>query len=437
MTGTPSTMRYSNSSGSYYCSNVIDDGGGYYNCTFNTSSLAVGWYNLTMNYSRQHYNANSTTKTSAFFIETAPRLAVPNISKTLGGWGETYIFSVNVSDEDSDNVRVYAWYRKLPSGAWTQIGSYNQTSGMNKTVTFTTSFQFTDMGNLTFKFNVTDDADTPVSGGTQYTDEIQAGFNFTLEADDVTFIYVAGNETTINRVGANTATFTLSLYDTDVGAAVTMNENGTFWVTTNESDPNSWRSATQKFFVTTLSYDFNPDCNYQTGKQKWKGGLISGGSGYYKNTNSSIYNVTITSEYTPYIYYPKGRSFDRDNLSMTITLSMNLTDNEAACGLVSGATVMFNVTNTSYVRQATDYGTGWYNYTIPQTDFAGWSYGWYTLQANATRQYYPTNVSTTYPVRSILHRGHLSVRQPLPEGVRTGAAPRTSPSRSRTTTAAT
>ncbi|MCK5015616.1 MAG: hypothetical protein KAS32_00975, partial [Candidatus Peribacteraceae bacterium] len=281
----------------------------------------------------------------------------------------------------------------LEGGAWTEITPYNDTTGVNKTVTFQKTFQFTEMGNLTFKFNATDDDSNPIGGGAQYSDEILSGFNFTLEADDAALHYVAGNYSTVNRVGSNTATLSLLLVDTDKNnVTITSSEQGTMWITTNETDPTSWRDLAPTWFAGTLTKNFDPDCNWETGNQTWKGGTVAG-TGRYKFVNSSEYNVTITSVYTPYIDYPKNISFVREEDA--INLSMNLTD-DGACGLVDGATVQFEVKGRSYVKTANDFGNGWYNYTITQTDLSSWPYGWYNISVNATRNYYPSDVATDY-----------------------------------------
>jgi hypothetical protein len=401
MNDTTPEFRYSNSTSEYYCTPVIDQGNGTYNCSLNTSNLATRWYNFTMNASKLYYNPNTTTFSSAFFIETAPVLSGPNISQTLGGWGETFTFYVNATDEDLDQLNIRAWYQQLsPSvGPWTEITPSNTSQGLNQTVSFLKTFLFTEIGNHTFKFNTTDDEDDPVAGGSQYSHEIAAGFNYTVEEDDTAMLYgESGNGTSVNRATADTSTLALLLVDTDKNnETVTSSEQGELWVTTNASDPNSWSRIFNNVFVGNLTYPFNPGCLFGVGDQLWKGGRVEGGSTRYKNSNSSEYNITITSEYTPEVYYPKNISFDRE--ADDIPLSMNLSDNTPDCGVdernVTGATVYFNTNNGEYFL-ATDMEDGYYNYTIPQATVSGWTYGWYNVSANATRQYYPQDVNTTY-----------------------------------------
>jgi len=90
------------------------------------------------------------------------------------GWGETYTFYVNATDEDLDQLITRAYYRQLSptQGAWTEVSSTNASTGLNQTVSFSRNFNFPNIGNLTFKFNTTDDEDDPVAGGNQYSDEI-------------------------------------------------------------------------------------------------------------------------------------------------------------------------------------------------------------------------------------------------------------------------
>jgi len=100
----------------FACSPILNEAIGYYNCTFNTSYptlMPARYYNITINTSKQYYNPAKTTWQNAFFIETKPELygmyAYPSGN---GGWGETWYFQVNFTDEDLDSNTVYLYLNR-------------------------------------------------------------------------------------------------------------------------------------------------------------------------------------------------------------------------------------------------------------------------------------------------------------------------------------
>ncbi|RLG20513.1 hypothetical protein DRN74_05300, partial [Candidatus Micrarchaeota archaeon] len=359
----------------FSCIPVNDEGAGYYNCTFNTTGMPTQWYNIEMNSSKVYYNNKSVVKSNAFWIETAPILFAPQLIPEVGGWGETFTFKVNVTDEDYDLVTVYCWKRMVyPSiGDWQSCGSTTK-QGINQQASFSTTFASTDRGNWTIKFNVTEDD--------VWNDTVEK--NLTVEKDDVSIVYVTGDNTTVNRVSGS-VTFKLRAVDTDKPTSLIAFQPAAFWITTNESEPESWgptiSTTTDDYGNFTINFD--PDCTYGVGQQKWKGGLLE--NDYWKSANSTEFRVNITSEYKPYITRPINEIFLRG--VDDIPLRGNLTD-LAGCGGVESATVQFVVENNNYICSAIEEGNGWYNCTISATTTGAWAYGWYNVLMNATRDYY-------------------------------------------------
>jgi hypothetical protein len=98
----------------YYCNDTQQLGNGSYSCEFNSSGMTAGWYDVTMASNRTSYNTNHSLDDHTFWLETAPVLTFLGygVDPQQGGWGEVFNFSVNVTDEDGDTVRVYAYERK-------------------------------------------------------------------------------------------------------------------------------------------------------------------------------------------------------------------------------------------------------------------------------------------------------------------------------------
>ncbi|RLI97718.1 MAG: hypothetical protein DRP00_03670, partial [Candidatus Aenigmatarchaeota archaeon] len=353
------------------CSPVVDESNGYYNCTFNTSGFTPQYWDIRINGSKEYYNSFSVVENNAFWIETNPILFAPRVIPEVGGWGETFTFKVNFTDEDLDTLTV----------TYTLVGPTSQPSGtataqgINTEVSWSgITFSSTDIGEWVVWFNVSDDFG--------YSNVSK---NFTVEKDDVAIEYVEGNESTVNRVSGSVL-LKLRAVDIDNPNQLVSYQPAAFWVTTDSDTPESWGPtiSTSTDDYGNFSIYFDPDCTYGVGKQKWKGGLLT--NDYWKEVNSSLFNITITSEYQPYITKPIGEILLRGVDDLII--KGNLTD-LAGCGGVENGTVDFIVPEKNYVCIGIEEGNGIYNCTIPSSVLGAWAYGWYNLTMNATRPFYP------------------------------------------------
>ena len=101
----------------FTCTEVVGYGGGEYRCARNTSTINAGLYNMSIVSNKTYYNNGNFLQTSAFYVESTPQLTALNVSShngsDAGGWGETWTFTVNVTDEDQDNVTVYLKVKNL------------------------------------------------------------------------------------------------------------------------------------------------------------------------------------------------------------------------------------------------------------------------------------------------------------------------------------
>jgi hypothetical protein len=372
----------------FNCSDIINDTNGWYNCTFNTSGMPAKYYHIIMNSSRDYYNPSILNKSNAFFVETPPVLAGESVTPSGdGGWGESYTFRVNVTDEDSDTVSVYLWVNK--STGWDLAGSNTTVTGENTTVTFvkgvgTPYFSGADIGQRQFVFNATDDPNYPVLGGNTYTGETPVT-NFTLDKNDIVVELIQGNGSVVNRTNPQ-LTFEVKFWDVDKVPNETIGNGryGKFWWTyDNQNFLESSTKNTLQGSITLTQTDVSMDCSYRIGPQQWLAGTV--GNIYYKDKNSSMFNWTIiTNNLTAGISLPNGESY----LSgiNPITIMGNVTDD---CGLVNGSTVVFKVPQIPYTCTPTNSeGSGWYNCTIPALHHTAWSNQFYNVSTEASKDYY-------------------------------------------------
>jgi hypothetical protein len=373
----------------FVCSPVLNEGTGYYNCTFNTSSPTVmptQSYKTMMKSFQQHYNTNITIETyssgvRSFWIETKPILTAQTVSPSVGGWGERFYFFVNATDEDYDQMTVRLWLRKQGTATWTLKNS-TSIQGINVTVELSTTFlSGSDIGTWEYKFNVTGDDSWDVYETENYT--------FTVEPNDVTIEYVVGNNSVVNRTASlgepqQNVTFGVRVWDADRNVPITEMITTKFYATTDNVNYVEIGSVTND--SSYFYFQFDPDCNFAVGPQKWLASSAFATT-WYKTVNSSelYFNVT-TSRLKVAIQQPNN--ITRVRGVDDILLRGNVTDD---CGLVSGATVSLETVRsgiTTFTCTANDEGNGWYNCTASASEHIVWSTGWYNVTMEALKQYY-------------------------------------------------
>ncbi|MFA6049565.1 MAG: hypothetical protein WC792_06500, partial [Candidatus Micrarchaeia archaeon] len=383
---------HQNSSTTNVCSSGGAEGDGNYNCSLNTTGLAAGDYTAAFNATKQFFVPVNVSEAfspgvSGFWLESGPAISGATVSPLADGWGKTFFFWANSSDEDNDTVTIYAWYRQLtPSeGAWQLLGS-NTTQGASKRSNFSTAFTSNDIGNWTAKFNATEDD--------AFTDET-AEINFTVEKDDTQTNYHSGNETNVSRIGSNTTALRARVVDSDKPSNNINGQEARVWVATNGAG--NYSESAQIYTNSTgyINYNFDPSCDFGVGRQSWKAGLLDLSSNW-KGSNSSEFNVSVYSLFSFNFEQPRNQTFRKGTDG--VLLRANLSD-AGGCGLVGGATVKFVVATSGgdYVCNAQDEGTGWYNCTIAAGTHNSWDYGWYNVTVNASKAYYnDTNSSYNY-----------------------------------------
>ncbi|MBU4452026.1 MAG: DUF87 domain-containing protein [Nanoarchaeota archaeon] len=404
MDNTTMATKSTNAGTLYACSPIANESTGIYNCTFNTSSPTVmpaRYYNATVFANKTYYNFANTTYANSFFIETSPVITASNVNPDGGGWGKTYTFFVNVTDEDYDGVEV-TFYERALGGSWVSSGIKTCASPcINQTLNFTKSYlcsNYQSQPVREYTFNATD---------TKYISEI-AKKNMTLTKDTI-LVEAIDNITTDGNISiyrpVGDYNLALRLFDNDKSAYVDIPYTLTkIWVT--QSGPGTNYIDLEGAYLYTnetghFNKTFNPGCTpkYSIGIHGWKGGVTD--DSCYVNTNSSIYSLNITTApLIAAIEQPNDAMFRRD--IDNITLRGNVTDD---CGLVNGSTTSLSAYNGQSYQNCTagminDEGAGWYNCTLTPVS-PEWSvgqYGKYNTSMYASKQYYNiSNITTMSP----------------------------------------
>ena len=201
---------------------TVNVGGGKYNVTFNTSDPALmpsRFYDINFTAQAPFYNLNVSLFSNSYFIETKPLLQAPVIVQPAsgsGGWGEEWIFRVNASDEDLDQMTVRIYVNESAGGAYAlKATNTSVPGGLNTTVTFTISSpafsgSLAD-SNRNFTINVTE---TTIDFAENINETVDV--EFYIEQDDVNITHELGNLSSINRTDGSAFVFLQALLnDTD------------------------------------------------------------------------------------------------------------------------------------------------------------------------------------------------------------------------------
>ncbi|MBI4175981.1 MAG: hypothetical protein HY518_02155, partial [Candidatus Aenigmarchaeota archaeon] len=361
-------------------------GSGSYNCTFDTSSEGLNYYNITMNTSASFYVGTNITKTNAFQVRERPRLTNPVTDTTTDGWGHNYTFNITVRDIDSGDTANVTLWRSFDGQSFTAIETKQCAGCTSETVVqfYYNQFACSDIAsgpNITFKFNATDTYTLTNTTNNQ---------NITLESDDVAIIYVSGQGTSVNREGSEAVQFVVRINDTDRGTNVSGSVNGTFWVTTNGV---AFDAGTDNFTNSSgyLNIFFNPSCSYSAGTQFWKAGTNK--DACYKPLNlSSSQSFSVTGQLKVSLLEPPENSYYNSTNLININFTIP-TDCPVQDGNQTSVTNLLNLTHsggTSYSCSPITESGGFYNCTFNTT---GKLEGNYSANISATKTNYNSNTS--------------------------------------------
>ena len=146
-------MTNENSGTTYQCNitnGLMEESGGWYNCSYNSSEMEIGWYTITFYTNRSYYNYGNDTE--RFYLSSSPQLLSPSVIPSSGGWGRTYNYTVTVTDEDNDTVTVYLWL-KNSTGEYFLVGQDSKVNCSNTIFYFEYNYTKYEMGWWYYFFN--------------------------------------------------------------------------------------------------------------------------------------------------------------------------------------------------------------------------------------------------------------------------------------------
>ena len=266
---------------SYLCIDVNNEGDGHYNCSWDSSAVNEGYYSVRINSSATNYNSNSTYYKDVFFLNNQnPNAVGLNNFPLYGGWGESFDYSVNISDAEGDDVTCSLWVNT--TGVWVKKKTMTNSAPYFCELSVD-DYSSSDIGLYFYKFQLNDSFNE-----VNTSDQLGILVNGTIEEDDVRVIHLSGDNSVVSRVGSNVTRLGVRLEDLDKGGYVA-GENMNFAVNYSSI----WNVV--NIGVTdadgNVSYDWNPGCDVGVGFHDWVGNYS--GSFEYKGDSSSVFSLMV------------------------------------------------------------------------------------------------------------------------------------------------
>ncbi len=362
-----STGQYGNYSCQIGGGKADNPSGGYYACNYyqstagwNSAGARQGWYNATINATKDYYWNNITLKTEQtkgeFYLYVLPVLNGTTASPTSVGWSLNRSYSINVTDDEADNVTVYLWQRSAggTGSLWQQIlptqwcVNCNNTNKSWNNVQYNCSF----VGSVDYKFNASD-----LDGNTT-----EASGSIIITNDNVSVTNITpSNGVVVNRTASTN--FLIRLYDLD-NASYPNNAQGKIWITSSgvswDTPSNIYSNSTGYLIKSMGPSDWGCGA-YDLGTHYWKGGTQGSNCppGLVDNVTGSDLSVSFTLMGT----LTNSISAPTSGINYTISDSIHFNGTvmqDGSCGGATGATVKFNITNgaNSYICDCVDRGGG-------------------------------------------------------------------------------
>jgi hypothetical protein len=395
--------------GSPYFINFFE---GWSNFTWQNSSIPSGKVIAWKIYANDSAGNWNVTPVMTFEVATPISLKDTTGTIPLKGWGETFTFKANVSHAEGYTVNVTLWYAYASGGPWYFLDSQNCTLCSQETqLTFSSNYFTCDKfvlaanGRFYYKFNATD-----YVGGANETSPTY----FDTRKDNTQPSIVQGEQSSVDRYGANSVTLKIGIIDLDVNQALPPGRNCSIFV-------GNKRYNFQTDSTGNCTLDFNPDCSanyFSPGIYDWLGG-VNETDACYNSTNSTKTNVTIWGQLFSTLENPPQTSNFPPGSQINVT--GNVTSDCSQEGLITGATSTFELklnttTNWESCTPVNEFSTGYYNCTWNSTGKPG---GYYDVRFNSSKQAaYYRNASSTYPSRFYLQAlVSIEISSKLSEGI--------------------
>ncbi|RKY93914.1 MAG: hypothetical protein DRQ06_06025, partial [Candidatus Hydrothermota bacterium] len=257
-------------------SGIIDLGNGTYEYNWSTTGHTLGeYYNITVKAQKDYYTDLEMHNNLSFSLGTAPELLSPTL-QSGDNWGDSWTFRVQRYDKEALPFNISLWKRKTPQDNWELLETKEITTNINTWSWEYFTSNYFDCDDVTpdgwysqFKFNATDQwgfsAETPT-------------VNFTIYKDNVSVQLITGDYANIYREGyggSDSAIFSIMINDTDRSSVgVGENISTRFYITTNGINYTTYYDNTTTS-DSISRYEFNPNCTYRYGPQKWIGGVYN------------------------------------------------------------------------------------------------------------------------------------------------------------------
>ncbi|MCK9371409.1 hypothetical protein M0R04_15955, partial [Candidatus Dojkabacteria bacterium] len=336
-----------------------------------------------------------------------PYLFINHTEKTTGGWGEFYNFNISFRDRFARSVNITGWHKK--TGDYDAVDSFICTNcGDSTEANFNYTYNGTDKGSWTFKFNTTNP-----DGGNE-----SSLLTYTIESDDINADYSSpANNATVNR--SLKTNFTMVIFDKDNASSPGYLVEGSLDAEKGKiyfakfGTNNTWDTATGLNANSTGAISRQMEnsgsqwckADYPLGQGWWYGG-VTGASTYKENLSSGrlMPFMLIGTLYAGY-FSPNTTNY---TVGSPIALQAyvkddcdtNLTDTTLEFNL---STVGYSTTQIARTAGSDTYQNltytlpsaaplGWYNVTIISNKTNYWN-GTFT-QGNAF--YYGTAINLSY-----------------------------------------
>jgi uncharacterized membrane protein len=272
-------------------------------------------------------------------VNEPPELSNENVTPSLGGWGETYTFSVDVYDLNSDNVNVTLWVNR--SSGWKQQEMKKLVGGSGTLSWIIAPFNGSDIGIRQYKFEYVDlDANGNPRREWQNTTE----FNVTIERDDVQLLHWLGNNSNVNRAGNENITLGVRFNDTDRSQMVS-GQNVSFWVYHSGGWNYIGSNLTDNDGNVTIKWD--PGC-VAVGPHAWKVNYSE--TSYYKSNETSNFTMNVIGNLTITLDQPLSSKFYKnDTMQLNSSVGYDCIDSGATVTWTLGGNVISTNHNDTWV----------------------------------------------------------------------------------------
>lgn len=300
----------SNFTGTWANYTIRANGAARYNASYNITSAnmsngrAIGWRYIANDTSG---NINDLMPVQSFVVQNREPSIILHSNDNNKGFGESWSFTVNLSDADGDtlNVSFYA----TPANGTQQFIDSSSTTGTQ--ASFTSRFNRSFTGQTEINFTV---SDTKSSNSTSFT--------VTADKDDVTVNVTSGANQSVQRFGYNTLSLGITVFDTDRGEYV----NGTARILWTKDGTEPYDDYADCAIANgSCSVTLDPDHAFSVGEQKFIGSMPDNSS-FYKTSNSSQTSFIVNGTLFTSVNGPHGPH----NFNDTVLFNTTVTDDTSS-----------------------------------------------------------------------------------------------------------